>query len=85
MPFLDDIGVKGPYIDYRGEEILLGICRFIFEYILNVDRALERLERAGACIGPKSQFLKNGLNVVGFVSSAEGRHSTSSKIIKILE
>jgi hypothetical protein len=25
MPFLDDIGVKGPYIDYNREEALPGI------------------------------------------------------------
>ena len=25
MPFLDDVGVKGPYTDYDGEEALPGI------------------------------------------------------------
>jgi hypothetical protein len=33
MPFIDDIGVKGPYNDYGGEESLLRIRWFILEYI----------------------------------------------------
>jgi hypothetical protein len=33
MPFIDDVGVKGPYNDYNGEESLLKIRRFILEYI----------------------------------------------------
>ena len=41
MPFMDNIGVKGLYTDYRNEEALLGICQFIFEYILNLDKTLE--------------------------------------------
>ena len=32
-PFVDDVGVKGPYTDYDGEEALPGIRRFILEYI----------------------------------------------------
>jgi hypothetical protein len=33
MPFLDDVGVKGLYTDYDGEEALPSIRRFILEYI----------------------------------------------------
>ena len=33
MPFLDDIRVKGPYIDYNGEESLPRVRRFVFEHI----------------------------------------------------
>jgi len=33
MPFVDDIGVKGPYTDYDGEEALPGIRRFVLEHI----------------------------------------------------
>jgi hypothetical protein len=33
MPFLDNVGVKGLYTDYDGEEVLLGIWRFILEHI----------------------------------------------------
>jgi hypothetical protein len=33
MPFLDDIGVKGPHTDYDGEETLPRVRRFVFEHI----------------------------------------------------
>ena len=33
MPFLDDVGVKGPYDNYDGEESLPGIRRFMLEHI----------------------------------------------------
>jgi len=32
-PFINDVGVKGPYTNYDGEEALLGIRRFILKYI----------------------------------------------------
>jgi hypothetical protein len=32
-PFIDDIGVKRPYINYDREEALLSIRRFILKYI----------------------------------------------------
>jgi len=84
MPFLDDIGVKGPYTDYDGEEVLPGIRRYIFEHIQNLDKTLERVERAGGSIGAKSQFCRNGLNVVGFVCNSEGREPSADKVVKIL-
>jgi hypothetical protein len=37
MPFLDDISIKGPFTNYNGEFKLLGIRRFVYEYILNLD------------------------------------------------
>ena len=33
MPFLNNIGVKGPMTMYNKEEVLLGVCRFVIEYI----------------------------------------------------
>ena len=32
-PFVDDVDIKKPYTDYDREEALLGIRRFILEYI----------------------------------------------------
>jgi hypothetical protein len=32
-PFVDDVSIKGPYIDYNGKEALFGIRRFILKYI----------------------------------------------------
>ena len=33
MSFLDDIEVKGPYIDYDDKEVILRIQKYIFEHI----------------------------------------------------
>ena len=33
MPFLDNVGVKGPYTDYDREEALPSIQRYILEHI----------------------------------------------------
>ncbi len=84
MPFLDDIGVKGLYTDYNGEEVLLGIRRYIFEYIQNLDKTLKRIKRVGGSIRAKSQFYRNGLNVVRFVYNLGGREPSTDKVIKIL-
>ena len=85
MPFLDDIGVKGPYTTYDDEETLPGIRRYVYEHIQNLDKTMDRIERAGACIGAKSQFCHNGMNIVGFVCGYNGRTPSTSKVIKILE
>jgi RNase H-like domain found in reverse transcriptase/Integrase zinc binding domain len=84
MPFIDDIGVKGPYTEYDGQLILPGIRRFVFEHLQNLDITLDRVERAGASIGEKSQFCYNGMVIVGFVCGALGRSPSSSGITKIL-
>ena len=84
MPFIDDIAVKGPYTDYDGELILPGIRRFVYEHLQNLDITLDRVERAGASIGEKSQFCVNGMVIVGFVCGSLGRSPTSDGIRKIL-
>jgi hypothetical protein len=84
-PFMDDIGVKGPYSTYKDEEVCLGVRRYIMEHIQSLDRTLERLERAGCTIGTKSQFCMDGIKIVGFICGAEGRSPDSTKVIKILE
>ena len=42
--FINNISVKGPRSDYRGEEALPNIWRFITEYIYNIDQVLLRVE-----------------------------------------
>ena len=56
MLFLDDVKVKGLYIDYYNKESLPRIQRFVYKHIQNLDKTIERLERAGACIRAKSQW-----------------------------
>ena len=85
MPFLDDVGVKGPTSMYSNTEVLPGVRKFVMECIQVVDRTLERIERAGCMIGPKSQFCMKGVVIVGFVCGAEGRSPETVKVIKILE
>ena len=83
-PFLDDVGVKGPKTDYGGEESAPGIRRFVLEHIINLDRTLADLERAGVTVsGEKCQFCMPGIKIVGYVCDAEGRHPEYAKVEKI--
>jgi len=54
MPFIDDIRVKGPYINYSRELKLPRIRRFVFEHLQNLNKALKRIKRAKASIKLKS-------------------------------
>jgi hypothetical protein len=86
MPFLDDVGVKGPKSRYNDEEVpeLPGIRKFVLEHIQNLDAVLADLERAGATISAvKSKFCMAGLKIVGYVCDAEGRHPDSTKVLKM--
>ena len=85
IPFMDDVGVKGPYTTYDNEETIPGVRRYVFEHIQNLDKTMDRIERAGACIGAKSQFCHDGMNIVGFICGSNGRTPATSRVIKILE
>ena len=85
MPFLDDVGVKGPTTTYNNTEVLPGVRRFVMEHIQVLDRILEYIERARCTIRPKSQFCISGIVIVRFVYRAEGRSPKTAKVIKILE
>ena len=50
MPFIDDIKVKGLYINYNKELKLFRICRFVFKHLQNLNKALKRIKRARASI-----------------------------------
>jgi hypothetical protein len=50
MLFIDDIKVKGLYINYKRELKLFRICRFIFKYLQNLSKALKQIKRAKAFI-----------------------------------
>ena len=84
MPFLNNVGVKGPYTNYNREEVLPSIRRFILEYIQNLDKTLERIKRARASISAKSQFYKDSLNIIGFICNLKGREPFIDKVIKII-
>ena len=54
MPFLNNINIKGLYINYNSKKVLLGIRRYILEYIQNLNKILEQIKRAKASIKAKS-------------------------------
>jgi hypothetical protein len=87
MPFLDDIGVKGPKSRYNEEKApnLPRVRRFVMEHIQNLDTVLADLERAGAIMSAeKSKFCMVELKIVRYACDADGRHPNSLKILKIL-
>jgi hypothetical protein len=45
---------------------------------------LERIKRAGAFINTKSQFCKDGLNVVRFICNLKGKELFINKVIRIM-
>jgi hypothetical protein len=84
--YVDDIGIEGPKTDYEGEEVAPGIRRFVYEHIIDSDKVLLEIERAGATIGAeKTQWCMPGVKIVGYVCDSEGRHPDSAKVIKILD
>jgi len=85
MLFIDNIRVKGLYINYSRELKLLRICRFIFEHLQNLNRALKRIKRAKAFIRLKLQFCYNGISIISFVYSFGGRSFITTKVSKILD
>ena len=58
---------------YNREESLLGVCRYILEYIIWLDRVLADLEQARCIIlGVKSYFCKDEIIVVGYRYNRKG-------------
>jgi hypothetical protein len=84
MPFINNIKVKGLYINYNKELKLLRICRFVFKYLQNLNKALKQIKRAKAFIKLKSQFCYNSISIISFIYSFKGRSLTIAKVNKIL-
>ena len=85
IPFLNNIRVKGLYLDYNREIKLPGIRRFIYKYLLNLNLILDQIKRLGAKIRVKSKFCTNNISIIRFITKSEGKVLASSKIIKILK
>ena len=83
IPFLDDVGVKGPTTTYNDKELEPGLRQYVVEHIQNLDATLCDLERAGCTIGPKSQFCMDGIKMVGYICDGDGRKPESMKVIKV--
>jgi len=70
---------------YNREESLLGIRRYILEYIMWLDGVLADLEQAKYTIlGAKSYFCKDEIIVVGYRYNGKGRYPEELKVAKII-
>jgi hypothetical protein len=85
MPFIDNIKVKGPYINYSKELKLFRVCRFVFEHLQNLNRALDWIKRAKASIRLKLQFYYNSISIISFVYNFKGKSPITTKVNKILD
>lgn len=86
LPFMDDVGVKGPKTTYNNEEVTPGIRRYVLEHIQWLDGVLADIERFGCTIsGAKSQFAMEGLKMVGYVCDGQGKHPETTKVLKVLD
>ena len=85
IPFIDDIKVKGLYINYNKELKLLKIRRFVFKYLQNLNRALKQIKRAKAFIRLKLQFCYNNISIISFVCNFKGKSLATIKVSKVLD
>ena len=70
---------------YNGEESLLGVRRYILEYIIQLDGVLIDLEQARYTIlGVKSYFYKDEIIVVGYCYNRKGQYLKELKVVKII-
>jgi len=89
--FQDDVNVLGPQTRYETSngsfELIpenMGICRFVWEHCLDVNRILHRLKHAGATVSAKKLFLcVPKVLVIGQMCTYEGHSPDSSKVSKI--
>jgi hypothetical protein len=83
MPFIDDIRVKGLYINYNKELKLLKICRFIFKYLYNLNKSLKQIKSSKDFINLKLQFCYNSISFISFIYSFRRRSFAITKVNKI--
>jgi hypothetical protein len=83
--FIDNIKVKGLYINYNRELKLFRVCRFVFKHLQNLNKALNRIKRAKASIKLKSQFYYNSISIISFIYSFRRRSFIIIKVNKILD
>jgi hypothetical protein len=89
--FSDDVTVLGPKTRYETEdggyeamEGNPGVRRFIWEHLNDVNRVLHRLKHAGATVSAgKLKLCVPELEVVGQLSTYEGRIPEKGKVVKV--
>ena len=87
MPFIDDIGVKGPISNYN-DEVVVGstVRRWLWEHVVNLERILFRLEDAELTVsGAKLVTVTPALSIVGSVVSKDGMKVSRRALNKVKE
>ena len=83
-PYVDDVPVRGAQDDYGGEEVMLGVRRHIMGHLQNLDAVLAEIELAGGTVsGSKLHLVKEGVEILGYWCTKEGRYPTEEKVEKI--
>ena len=91
IPYIDDVGVRGPATRYElpegGYEVLngqdpdTGIRRFVWEHMENVNRVLQHIKYSGATFsGFKSVLCAEEIIVVGHRCTYEGRKPSTDRV-----
>ena len=85
MPFIDDITAGGPKVDYRGEEALPRVRRFVLEYIMQLNGVLANIKKVNAMVSSKKYYQGiDYLVVVGYKVRRKGRYPNQKKVEKIV-
>ena len=78
--------VKGPWSNYNDEELVPGIRRFVYEYLMTLDRILVRFITTGITVsGWKFILATLKLGIIGTTVSKEGWHLSHGLVNKILK
>jgi len=87
-PFLDNMAIRGPDIDYNNEEIsnLPKVKRYMAKYIKNLNNVLYNLKLANTAINAcKLKWYKRQTDIIGYICGTLSRAPINKKIIKIRE
>jgi len=90
--YIDDITIKGGKTEYKDENGIpeaisenSGIRRFVYEYLVDLNRVLHRLKRAGVTISAKKISLcVPEISILGHRCNKNGRIPDNSHVKKIL-
>lgn len=91
IPYIDDVGIRGPATRYelpgggyevvKGHDPETGIRRFVWEHMQNVNRVLQHIKYSHATFsGYKSVLCADEITVVGHRCTYEGRKPSTDRV-----
>lgn len=91
IPYIDDVGIRGPASRYelpgggyeviKGQDPETGIRRFVWEHMQNLNRVLQHIKYSGATFsGFKSVLCADEIIVVGHRCTYEGRKPSENRV-----